>query len=58
MVDLVLPALHRLVDDTRVDLGHRLRRVEEAGTDNSERLKAMQKTLDRVLHHQAAIDGS
>jgi hypothetical protein len=53
--DLVLPALHRLVDDTRVDLGRRLRRVEEAGTDNSERLKAMQETLDRVLYHQAAI---
>jgi hypothetical protein len=51
----VLPALHRLVDDARVDLGHRLRRVEKAGTDNSKRLEAMQETLQRVLKHQTAI---
>jgi hypothetical protein len=53
--DSVLPALHRLVDDGRADLGHRLRRIEETGADNSKRLEAMQETLERVLRHQAAI---
>jgi hypothetical protein len=53
--DAVHPALHRLVDDARVDLGQRLRRVEKAGADNGKRLAAMQETRQRVLHHQAAI---
>jgi hypothetical protein len=53
--DLALPALQRLVDDTRVDLGHRLRRIEETGADHSKRLEALQETLDRILRHQTVI---